>query len=1825
MKNYPFRILTLTLTMTVAVVENSRAGSAWQIEYQGDSDASEPTAFRESVSTLTNSDLFPDSFFNAEQLDDWFVYAGSPPIFGLQGRIQGPQAGTDYGTWIYGYIEAPLTGRYTFCIASADNSTLLLSTNYDPANDVQIAYEPGTGNPLFSGNDLDTRESAPISLIQGQKYYFDIFQQVGPGPGYIQVGWIRPDGVQELIPALHLAQYQYNYATGFGPVQAPVFNLPGVGNGPGGLNGGDISNQVSLEEGQELLLPLDVIAQQPTTYVWTTNGVVVPGQNLSYFEIPRTPATYNGLRIQAVVSNQFGSLTSSVCSVSVTPDSTPPTVVSVDTAGSPDILEITYSKPVNLASATNLANYVASLTGGGAFPLTVTNISLSPDQQTVTLLGTFNFGAGTNYTLTVQNVEDQASTPNILSPNPTVAPFTLSAPLGTTYNFNSGLPPNVYLYGNASIETSPNPSIGGYIALTDAAENENGALLLAARNNIDQAHISFDVSVGSSYNATTGGSDGGDGFSVNISANLPLGTFSNPQYGYAPPVAEPQFTVYFNSRTNLPAYPVEIGVELNGQVLTNILAGTNFTSLDGIPPITSSDGHWAPVDINLHRDGTLDLSFDSVIILTNYQTGWIGLNSAQVNFGAKTESWYETHYISDLYVNYYEGYVGVVGLATNSILGGTFPEGSTVQLVAVPTGAGPDTYQWYDNDVAVTGATNRILTFPATVGSGGSFTLAVSNSFSGIVSPPQNVIIQPNLTPPILVSAKAVAGSINQIDLSFNQTLDVATALATTTYSSPYFAITSVSLGADGQSVVLYTTQQRYGTTYPLTITGLEDNYASHNVLNTNISIISGLSYDDEVLGDKPVRYYKLNEASGTVAYTLTTGGDTLNTNGTYQTAATTANEEILPILGVPSLVPSDPADTAVTFVNVHSNQVSIPNNGDININRGPWSQRTIELWFNANSFPIGAQPGDTAINAQTHSVYGLWEEGGNLRDIGVYLWNPTGITNAVVTNPPQALLCFTAYNSTDDGPGSPFGLLQFPPVYITYPVTTNTTYHVVGVLDGDTAGTLGELRLYVNGDLVGRTTNGVGQIYDHNGAVHIAGGNGRSHLNVSGLWGYFDGTEQDVAIYNSVLSSNDIQAHYEAGTGASLVATVPPTLVTGVTPEGDPYQLQVNFSQPVSPATANNLANYVLETAGGTTLAIQSAQLSSNLTTVSLSLGAANSFAIGTSYNLTVGGVADILSPTNVVVSTNLVFAFSSSGSVGIANSSSLANQVVTENQNAQFAVLATGQAPYSYQWYYNNGALPGQTNAALFFTALWNSGGDYTVVVSNQFSSVTSSPPSVLTVLPDLTPPQLVNLRALAGTLNEIQLTFNKPVDPITAASLSTYSIPTAGVTGLGLLGASLSANGLEVTLTTTPQVHGQTNQITITGLQDLSHVPNILTTTAQFVSTISYRDEVLAEPGLVRYFTFDETNGSSVNSLVSQYDTSPLNIVGTILGDTNSGGVPILGVPGLVPNIPNNTAISFNGLGGTNRIELPNGADIDATLGPWYQITTLFAFKANGLPDVVLTGATTNYETPILFSDFQYAIYLYPTQTNVNNPSQAQLVFEAQETSSDGPGSPWGGNTPATATYITYPITTNVVYNVAAVLDGNAGFLTGELRLYINGVRVGTVVDVGAIYQNPNDPPGFSQGYVTSYTGHGSTINPELVTSTTPIGAPLNGVIDEFAYINQGALSDARIAQLYSFSQTNWASDGFVIVTNNPTVTPPSLNFTTGSSGTGSGGSIGALHLSWPVTAGGYYLEYTTNLASGIWLSNPVSPATVNGYNVVTQSVSNTGNEFFRLHHP
>jgi hypothetical protein len=1787
--------------------QSAQAGSVSRQYFSGISSPSDTAIIRQSVSTLTGDPSFPYSPDFNEQLDDFRPFvAGQAVIAGLQGK---DNTGADYGSWIRGYIEAPATGVYLFSIASRDDSELWLNTNNvtpsasTPADIHLIAYEPGAGSVIFVGSRLESRVSAPISLIRGQKYYFEVLQKVGAGQGYIQVGWQRPDGVQEIIPALNLAQFEINYATSVDLTgQAPQFNGNGVIASPGGYLAGNITNAVALNEGDQLLLPLDIASPQPTTFVWKTNGVVVPGENLSFFRINHTPATYNGVKIQAVISNNFGAITSAVATVTVTPDNSSPAVLTVDTAGNPNLVEVIYSKIVDPASSTNLANYnITNLAGGG---LTITNVILSADQTTVFLTGAFNFSTASNYLITIKNVKDQTTVGNLLSPNPSTVAFTLTAPLGTTYNFESGKPADLTLAGNAVIATNGSvqaPSGSSYLDLTKATASRNGAALFPTRRDVDQVHIKFKTRISDAGTLATSGQPWGDGFSLNLASVLPSGTFTSPQFGYSPVSPGNQFTVYFNSHDNGASQPPEIGVSFNNSVLTNILAGTNGVALNGIPSIVSVDGHWAPVDINLHRDGTLNLAFDGVILLTNYPTPWLGIQSAQLNFGAATRQWYETHWIDDLYINYGEGDVGNVSLASSSILGGTFFEGPTVNLIAAPVGAGPFTYQWYKNGVPITGANGRILTFLAVAGAGGTggnYSLAVSNSFSGAVSANNTVFIQPDLVPPSIVSARALAGGVNQIILQFSKPLDPATATALATYSSSLFSVTGVALSLDGKTAYVNTTQQRVGAAYPVTITGLKDTTLAGNVLNTNLTIISTLKYSDEIYADNPARYFKLDETNGTAVYTQVAISDVLNTNGTYQN---------FPVLGVPPLLPSASSNEfAVRFVSARTNWALIPNGGDINDFRGPWPKKSWELWFNASSFPPGVQPGDNAVQAQYHAVAGLWEEGGNQRDATLYLWNSNGIANTAT-----GFLTLHSYNSTPDGPGAPFGLLNSPATYVTYPVTTGVTYHVVGVLDGDPSGQTGGLRLYVNGQQVAQLTNGVGQLYNHNGDVQIAQGNARSHLNASGNFFAFDGVLDEIATYNSVLSSNRILSHYLAGQGVTTVPTASPTLVTSVDPRGNPNRVNVQFNQPVSAATATNLANYVVKTSGNTILPATSARLASDLRTVTLN-GAFN-FALSNNYNLTVSGVADILVPGNTVASTNLTFTFVTGGPVGVSGSTTPASLTVTENQTAQFAVTATGQAPYSYQWLTNGVAWPGNTNASLTFPALWNFGGNYSVVVSNEFSSITSSPASTLAVQTDVAAPQLTGVRGLAGTLNQILLTFNEPLDPASATNLATYSIPTAGATGLALLGAAISTNGQQVTLTTTAQINGQTNQIAINNLKDRAHVPNTLTVTAQFVSGISYRDEVLAESP-VRYYTFDETNGTAFGTLVSKFDTDPTALAGTINYDDGVNGV-LVGVPGLVPNVPNNRAFNFNTGNTTNgSVDLPNGRDLTAILGPWPRVTHIFSFRADKLPRVFVdpnTGATNSVEAPGIYGHSYVQFYLYGTQTN-STATNALLVFKANNTSTDGPGTPWGGSSVNTAKYISYPIVAGQTYNVVGVVDGNAN-ITGQLRLYINGTLVGTVLGIGQLYKHPNNPPAFGHAFLTTVQGKGYTIEKQVSGTWAD---PFHGVIDEFAIIN-GTLSSSRITQLYNFSQTSAINPSFAVVTNS--VVPSAPNISLGSV------SGGAFNLSWPVGAAGYYLEYTTNLASGVWLSNPVAPSTVNGFNIVTQAISGGGSKFFRLHHP
>ena len=109
--------------------------------------------------------------------------------------------------------------------------------------------------------------------------------------------------------------------------------------------------------------------------------------------------------------------------------------------------------------------------------------------------------------------------------------------------------------------------------------------------------------------------------------------------------------------------------------------------------------------------------------------------------------------------------------------------------------------------------------------------------------------------------------------------------------------------------------------------------------------------------------------------------------------------------------------------------------------------------------------------------------------------------------------------------------------------------------------------------------------------------------------------------------------------------------------------------------------------------------------------------------------------------------------------------SQSVVAGTNAIFSVAANGSPTLSYQWWFNNSSLTGATNAALVLTNVQSAqAGNYFVVASNAYGSITSAPPATLSV-------------ALAA----LTLTWTNPAPIVYGAALSSIELSaTASVPG-------------------------------------------------------------------------------------------------------------------------------------------------------------------------------------------------------------------------------------------------------------------------------------------------------------------------------------------------------------------------------------------------------------------------------------------------------------
>lgn len=93
----------------------------------------------------------------------------------------------NFGARLAGYICAPLSGSYTFWIASDESSELWLSTDDNTANKIKIASVTGFTNSR-QWDKYVTQKSLPVNLSQGQSYYIEALMKGSSGSDNFALG-----------------------------------------------------------------------------------------------------------------------------------------------------------------------------------------------------------------------------------------------------------------------------------------------------------------------------------------------------------------------------------------------------------------------------------------------------------------------------------------------------------------------------------------------------------------------------------------------------------------------------------------------------------------------------------------------------------------------------------------------------------------------------------------------------------------------------------------------------------------------------------------------------------------------------------------------------------------------------------------------------------------------------------------------------------------------------------------------------------------------------------------------------------------------------------------------------------------------------------------------------------------------------------------------------------------------------------------------------------------------------------------------------------------------------------------------------------------------------------------------------------------------------------------------------------------------------------------------------------------------------------------------------------------------------------------------------
>jgi hypothetical protein len=278
-----------------------------------------------------------------------------------------------------------------------------------------------------------------------------------------------------------------------------------------------------------------------------------------------------------------------------------------------------------------------------------------------------------------------------------------------------------------------------------------------------------------------------------------------------------------------------------------------------------------------------------------------------------------------------------------------------------------------------------------------------------------------------------------------------------------------------------------------------------------------------------------------------------------------------------------------------------------------------------------------------------------------------------------------------------------------------------------------------------------------------------------------FNGTIDEVSVYNYALSLGEIQAHYAAAPLPPAFASVPPA--TDVAYPGGSVTLSASVEGSV-PLTNQWYSNSVL-LAGQT-----NAYLTLN--------------------NLTSGTNTYVLKVSNAYGSTNtagtLVEVAAGSGPPTLLKDVSPLTNWIYETLPISYSVSVSGSTPITYQWWFDGQSLSGATSSSYSIASLAASNaGSYYCAISNPISSIVSST-AILNVVPLPTNPYSL------AVLHDQPLSYWR-LDEANGSAIGydyvggnngVYSNTAGIVHSTGLFGATYDADPAAYFNTNTPYTH-------------------------------------------------------------------------------------------------------------------------------------------------------------------------------------------------------------------------------------------------------------------------------------------------------------------------------------------------------------------------------------------------------------------------------------